>query len=306
VLTIAYITARTQCKIDWFFDSLRLQRCDIVKQIIVVDYFAQACDAWTEEDVERRRAEVFKMAGDFAGIVEWVPPKPNVWAGKHRITAVPWWHVSACRNTALCLARGDFVVFLDDRCVLAPTWLQAVRDAMAGQYAVCGSYSKWHGVAVENGVITDPGTFDSRDARDDGKGIRNCFGSFWGGTYGMPLEWALAINGWCESVDGLGAEDYICGAMLVNSGYVTKYDPALRIIEDRTPGEIGPVMKKTDKGVSPSDKSHAALTRFGSLKRCEHQGNMREIREAVLRGEPFPIPTGPVADWWDQQPLSEM
>ena len=128
---------------------------------------------------------------------------------------------------------------------------------------------------------------------------------FFGCTSAAPLEWALAINGYEERMDGLSFEDVIFGLMLTNAGYPLRYDPRMKIIEDRTPAELGTPPRRTDKGISPNDKSHAALQQFGSLKRAGHQWDLRAVRAKVLAGEPFPIPTGPTTDWYDGQPLAE-
>lgn len=126
----------------------------------------------------------------------------------------------------------------------------------------------------------------------------------------MPLEWALQINGFEEHCDGLGSEDYIMGMMLANNGYPVKFDPRIKIIEDRTPEEAGPVMKRSSKERFPNDpidKGHRAIFCFGDQKRASHQWNLREIRERVLKGEPFPHHGGqPDRDWYDGQPLAEM
>jgi hypothetical protein len=67
-------------------------------------------------------------------------------------------------------------------------------------------------------------------------------------------------------------------------------------------------MKKTDKGVSPNDKSHAALNIANGTKYFEnyYEGGIRKMREEVLSGKPFPIVQIPDRDWYDGQLLSEM
>jgi len=82
--------------------------------------------------------------------------------------------------------------------------------------------------------------------------------------------------------------------------------PSLHIFEDR-PYDAGEGMpKRADKGLSPHDKSHATLVKFGGGKWSNNQINLREERERVLRGEPWTIPSEPRVDFYDQQPLSEM
>ncbi|HUV12671.1 MAG TPA: hypothetical protein VMY18_03445, partial [Acidobacteriota bacterium] len=61
-----------------------------------------------------------------------------------------------------------------------------------------------------------------------------------------------------------------------------------------------------DKGVSPNDKSHAALSKFGRLNRTQHPWNLREVREHVLSGGDWPsVSAFPKNDWYDGQPICE-
>src|SRR5206468_2483832 len=129
-------------------------------------------------------------------------------------------------------------------------------------------------------------------------------------TYGcslaLPLEWALAVNGFDETCDGLSFEDVIFGLHLSNRGYPILFDERMSVIQDRTPGQCGPVMVRRDKGVSPKDKSHSQIDKLGRLDRALHPIDLREIRKNVLAGGEWPLPWGPTHDWFDNQPLSEM
>jgi len=248
--------------------------------------------------------------------LEWpdkhVLPKPTVWQGEHRLTKENWWAVSNARNTALCCATGDYIIWVDDRCVLEPKWLEAAFEAMNGNYAVCGSYEKRIEMKVESGVITHGGTVigeDCRNSQSKGSKVRAPGQWFFGGTLGMPTEWALNINGFEELMDGLSAEDCMAGIHLQNNGYRIMHDPRLKIIEDRTPSELGEAMKRSSKEKHPndsSDKGHEAFRRFGKLKRASHPWNLRDIRQRVLLGEPFPHHGGqPYSDWFDGQLIKD-
>ena len=191
-----------------------------------------------------------------------------------------------------------------------PTWMEAVRRAMVGEYAVCGSYEKRSGMTVENGVIVNAGIVTGKDNRDSGsQDVRQANGGYWYGcTTALPLEWALNVNGYEELLDGMSFEDIPFGMMLNNNGYPIRYDPTMKLIEDRTPGELGPVMRREDKGVSPNDKSHAALKRFGVAKSADNFGwNLRDIRARLERGAGFPVPDPEFIwrDWYDGQLIRE-
>lgn len=289
-LTIAYVSARKEPRIEWFFDSLRSQVKQEHPKIIIVDHYrAQHCYCI---DTSQGNAHV--------------APKPTVWQGRHRLTKDEWWAKSNALNTAICLCQTDWIAFVDDRSVLMPGWLDRIHDAMNGGYAVCGSYEKHLNLKVENGVIVDPGITDSVDHRrqlDEPQRTKD----WYGGHGALPLEWCLDVNGFSEDLcDSLGLEDCMFGLTLHNSGFPICYDSRMKIIEDRTQGEIDGALKRTDKGISPNDKSHAIVARFQGQRTSMNSFDIRAMRERVLAGEPFPPPTASHLDWFDGMPISEM
>lgn len=296
-LTICYITSRKDHYFDdWFVPSLLSQmKAEDTCEIALVDLM---CGNLSQGWVHPGKIHTIHT-----------PPKPTVWQGKHRITSKDWWAASNARNTGICLCKTEWIAFCDDRCALTPTWLSAVKRAMEHNYAVAGSYEKVHNLVVENGLVKS--YEDKKDGKDvrlsQVKGPTRCHGHWWFGcTNALPLEWALQQNGYEELCDGLSAEDTLFGVMLENNHRPIYYDPAMKIIEDRTPGIADQQMRRTDKGVSPKDKSHAARYRFEKNLVCEHEPNLRQIRRDVLSGKPFPVPAGPTKDWYDGQLISEM
>jgi len=320
MITLAYITARPAPHLDWFFQSLALNNyLDEIGQIIIVDRFAEACDDWTEEDARWAVVRTCDVSGRFASITQVVPPKPCVWSGKHRLTPRNWWSASSYRNTALCYATGDFIVYLDDRCVLMPTWMDAVHEAREKNYCVAGCYEKHKGLVVKDGVIVHTGGITARDTRmeveTDLHRRRPCPGEWlFGCTFGLPLEWMLRVNSFDEGWDSVSMEDTHFGKMLENNGFPIYHDGRMKMVEDRTPFEQDPNcrehdMKRSSKEKHPhdvNDKTHTLKRRLWNNKAAVHPWNMREIRESVLRGNAFPIPRGPEKDWFDGQPLREM
>lgn len=300
--TVAYITSRFEPEFHWLYDSVRRESdCPVI--VIAQENFP------VNPPLEN---------------VAFHDPKPTVWSGPHRLTKQAWWSKSNSLNSAICLCRTDWLMFCDDRSVLMPGWFARVKAAMDGNYAVCGKYEKTHDLIVTGGIVKsyvepvdDKGNKTGKDTR--AKYVREhwngaspviCPGEWWFGCLNaMPLEWALQINGYEELMDGLSFEDVICGLMLKNNGFTIKYDSELALIEDRTPGKLGPAMRRTSKERFPhdkEDKGHKALARFGIRKRTEHHWDLRAIRDAVLRGEPFPPATHPTRDWFDNQAISEM
>lgn len=313
------VTARPQNNIEWFFDSLKLNHnWQKVSQIVIVDKYAEACHGWTERDVAAARNHVYDAAGVFAPIVQHVPPKPCVWSGKHRLTPRDWWSTASYRNTALCYCRSDFLAMLDDRCVLAPTWLDAVLEAKVGGWAVCGTYSKQVGMTVVDGVITNMGETIGKDSRMEGiPGERRmkCPGVWmFGCTFALPTEWMLQVNGVDESWDSVSMEDTHFGQMLENNGFPIYHDSRMKMVEDRTPAEQDAKnrehdMKRSSKERYPhdkEDKTHTLIKKLWNNKRAAHPWDLTVIRNRVLAGHAFPIPLGPHHDWFDGQPLAEM
>lgn len=244
-----------------------------------------------------------------------VPPKPSVWYGPHRLTKQHWWGVASFRNTGLCLAKSEWFAVADDRSILGPHYLEAVREAMENNYAVAGAYEKVHDLVVENGLAmsciepTDPnGRPTGKDPRRRGSTVaRRIPGNqFLGCTSALPLEWALNVNGWDQLGDSIGLEDILFGDMLERNSYPLVYDERMLLLEDRTPGKCDVELVRTDKGVSPNDRSHKVLHLARGRKMSVINFDIRAERERLARGEPWSIPTTPTHDFWDHQPLGEM
>ena len=318
MITIAFITGRAQPRLDWLLDSLEAQvQPDDRLELVLVDRLGRSAEelcarlspaAPLEHEHGIPVAQNALPRPWLTNVIE-VEPKPNPWQGKHRITSVDWWAKSNAINTALVYCQTDYIAFVDDACRLSPTWLDAVRMGdVARKSVLAGAYEK-----LENGSVVA----DHREqACPNGK--RNCGGGWlYGCTYALPLEWALAVNGAEEGCDGMGTEDYIFGLMLSNRGYRIDYVPSMKVTQDR--GEVATVnrtagIRRTDKGVSPNDKSHAALARFGSRSRTEFTPDLRELRIGVSefpdgwqeRKRPWPMPDPDARDWYDGQPIREM
>lgn len=288
----------------------------MVTQIVIIDLFAEPFDDWTEIDVARRRNEVYASAQKFIPLhnceIDWRPPKPNVWSGKFRLTPRNWWAKSNSLNTGLCLTKNQYVVFSDDRCVFLPTFLDAVKEASDGKYVVCGTYEKRTGLEVADGRIVKDGETIGKDARAEVAQGRKmiCPGTWmFGHAFSLPTYWALDVNGVDESWDSVSMEDTHFGQMLENSGYPIYHDPRMAQIQDRSPNACAYDMKRSSKERHPNDKedkTHKLIERLWQNKKACHFWNLREIRNQVLAGNPFPIPLKPEVDWFDQQPLKEM
>ena len=279
-LTIVYITGRREPRLDWMVAGLRRQRqiSDAI-DLVVIDTYARSP----------------KLLGIDTGIFSSVVvsrPKPTIWQGPHRVTKVDWWANSNARNTGIVLCKTDYVVFLDDRCHLGPHWLEVVRRAECKRDSmIVGAYEKH-----ENGkVIVD------HRLQQCPQGKVNCGGSWlYGCTFALPLEWCLEANGFEEGCDGLSGEDYIFGFMLENNGHRLDFVPSMFVSLERSSAHANTYVR-VDKGVSPNDKSHAALIRFRRRRRSEFTPNLRALRDQLAHGGTFPIPDPAVnhRDWYD-------
>jgi hypothetical protein len=302
-LTIVYCTARKQPHVEWFFDSLNRETGGDYSNtnIIVVNSFLD------------QRYEVAKRLHN-GTIIDFqnVPPKPTIWQGEHRITKEDWWAKCNAMNTGICLCDTEYIAFVDDRSVLSHGWLHCIQDAMIGAYAVCGSYEKHANMKVENGEIVDEGEFLGADVRRKfGIAVRTT--DWYGGSCALPLEWCLRVNGYPEDIcDGLGFEDIAFGILLRNNHLDMRYDSRMRIIEDRTPGESyqGALKRASKPSPDPNNKwlakDYRILEIMGASTASGNSFDIGKLREATLRGEPFPPPTASHRDWFDNELISEM
>lgn len=306
--TIAYLTNRKDCQLQWFLDSLKHQICEfpsLVSDVVVVDFWAgiMAHTCATE---------------DYPLPIRVVTPKPSVWQGPHRLTKENWWSASNARNTALCYAPDGYICYVDDLSVLQSGWLKCVKEAMDGGYVACGTYQKVKKLVVENGVVKSfeafPDGMDTRRRIVLGSGLYACNGDWlYGCSVAMPVEAALTVNGWPEDLcDGLGSEDYVMGLALGNAGYHLKYDTRMLTLESEEHHHVEQIFhpgKRSDYGVSPNDKSHAVLNIARQSKYFPNsfgEGGIRALREKILNGGEFPIPKSPDREWYTKKLLSEL
>ena len=319
-LTVAIITSRFEPRFDWMFDSLAKQTgAKYISQLIVVDYFAEPNLPKSTVDFQTRRDQV-TLAARHAGlehVLQWVVPKPNVWGGRYMVTQTPHWAAAVSRNTAFALCKNQYIAMLDDRCVIMPGWITAIRKAASEKYAVCGAYQKRVGMRVDHGVIVHGGIVTGEDGREQHCQKNNlpnpfkCGGEWmYGCNFSLPIEWTLTVNGQDELSCGIGMDDVFFGLHLGNNGFDIRFDKTMKIIEDRSADASAPVMRRDNKTKNANkldDKDHQLLARMKPLKRANSGMDLRKIRADVLAGKPFPIPSvnPPPVDWYDGTKLSD-
>ena len=312
MISIVYVTSRVDPKIEWFFDSLDYQTSQDEKdneiEIIIIDRLLD-----DEGATERRMAIAGKMRDRFK--YHHVAPKPCSWQGSARLTKQDWFAASNARNTGIIYAQGDYIVFLDDLSVLTGTWWKAVKEATGSGKVTCGAYRKVKELRVENGNITyfvnhEKG-IDNRTLFGSEHGPVSCPGQWlYGCSFVAPAQALIEVNGFDEACDGMGFEDCIMGIRLANRGVAFQYDRRMMSYESEELHHIDATMKRTDKGQSPNDKSHAilALAQRTAIAENAHFGpeGLAGLRATLHKTGSLPRLTLPTTDWFDGQLIEEM
>lgn len=301
-ITLCYLTSRRESKFQWWWDSLCLQlKPDDEIHIVVVDFYAKEQPLCS--DGAPPQIKSFKH----------VTPKPNVWQGEFRLTKQNWFAAANARNTGLCLAPTDWIAYCDDLSVLLPTWLEAVRRSQKGNYIALGAYKKVRSLVVEKGLVVSceefAGGLDAR-LRHTGE-VVSCGGDWmYGCSVAGPVDAFLSVNGWPEAFDGLSFEDVCMGICIGNTNrFSFRYDKSMMTLESEEDHYIEKPMIRSDYGVSPKDKSHAALNIAKASKWYPNffgDEGIRGLRDRILRGEPFPMLQVPDREWFTGRLLSEL
>jgi hypothetical protein len=314
-LTICYCTARRNCKIEWFLDSLlRLlddgESLPFATNVVLVDFYAK-----------ERPVEFFPPRFPY----KLVEPKPCVWQGKHRLTKEDWFAMANARNTGLCYAPDGWIAYVDDLSVLMPGWVNSVTDAIQKGYIGLGAYLKVRDLVVTNGRAESFKLQDKDGRWDQAASDLVSVGGDW--MYGCsliaPVQAFLDINGWGEALcDGLGFEDVCTGITLGNTNrYGFRYNRNMLTLESEEHHHLEPAFRKEDwhwegdrpviGGNGQNDKSHSALNQArGSTRFEQYFGNgfddIGTLRQAILNGGEFPVRCTPEHDWYTRMPLREL
>jgi hypothetical protein len=325
MLTVAYVTNRAQPMLEWFLESLQNELAQheyhngffevivVSKEQLVTPVFPQISD--DSFVLNNYKGKHYKFN------IRFVEPKPSVWQGRYRLTKQDFFDASGARNSALCHAQDGHILFLDDLSVLMPGFMSAVLQHMQSDKIALGAYRKVKELVVENGLVksftpslNEKGIDVGIDSRwNHGSDVPVVAAGSWlfGCSLLAPVDALIKVGGWPEAIcGGMGSEDSIMGIMLQNSGNQFVYDRRMLTYESEEHHHFGTVMRRDDKGISPNDKSHAALNMaLGGMKfHPNHFGDegIIGLRKRILAGEAFPIPKIPQHDWYDGQPLSEM
>jgi hypothetical protein len=320
-VSIVYVTRRLEPHFEWFADGLsrQLGPGDDV-EMIVVDGRHSA------ERGERFAAEV----GDRFGFRH-VPPKPSPWNGPHRLTGRDYHSVASARNTGIVVARGSYVVFVDDLAVPMQHWWNEVCEAARGAYVVAGAYQKHYEMDVRDGLLVhsrlDASGMDARwNQGRDGRCVTVGGGQLFGCSFGAPREALVAVNGLDELCDPAGGEDYQLGLRLGWAAGPVYYSRSMLTIEseelhnvdegrvarpDRSTTPAAYMARLAQFGVSERsidgswDSSHMVLDILFATRETRSVGNyydLAELSEADLPSLPERFPE---TYWFDGTPLRD-
>jgi len=314
VLTIAYVTCRIKPRFDWFVNSLarEIRATPSVTaenlQILVVD-----SRLWYDEGRANEFAEIAQGKLDF----EHRPPKPSPWQGPQRQTPKDYFCAVNARQTAFSYARANHIAFADDVGVLRPGWLKAHLHAMDQGVALVGTTCKVRNLQVaDDGTITSfketPGGTDARIAQIVSDWQKAPGDWLYGGTFSVPMKYALAVNGKDEIYMGINGADYDFGIRLERFStpmYATRSCGRYESKDDVEPR--APHCNKPWKGVDGPWTNNYLINDLRRTSRTWTRGNdykLKDVRTRVLEvgeaGFP-PVPPG-VRHWVDNQLLSDM
>lgn len=307
MIDIAYMTNRKNPRFEWFLKSLERQCSSKDQRVIIVDFYA---------DEPGRKESVLEINTGFN--ITHVTPKPSLWQGKHKITMGECFDAGNARNTALCLARQMYIAWVDDLSVLCHGWYQAITEATKQNVVTLGTYRKVCQLKVESGAIIsfqdyprghDPRLPHFRRMRPEPCDQRMLFGC----SLVAPVETMLDLGGWPERLcAGTGYEDCVMALVLKNNRIRTVFDPRMATLESEEGHHLEePFLRwdpcRGDPEAKPRDDKSHAMIRIGSgWRKTENGYDIRALRNHVLGGGEFPIPTGPTVEWFTGTPLQDI
>jgi glycosyltransferase involved in cell wall biosynthesis len=254
------------------------------------------------------------------GASGWSPPRGGSSSSSIiRRSLRDYFCASSTRNTAFAYARAPHVAFVDDLSVLLPGWLKAHMHAASQGHVLAGTTCKHRNIQVDDhGVVVSYDEFGpGRDSRlsQITEDWQACGGSWlFGGTFSVPLELALKVNGQDEIHDTIGGEDYDFGIRLERAGGAVRISRSCGTFEDEDGHHTEAAMVRLDKPWAGPDGPFTSNYLLNKLLREPARswtiGNpydLRAVRDQVLAGGAFPeVSPGPMRHWADRQLLSEM
>jgi glycosyltransferase involved in cell wall biosynthesis len=217
MITFIYVTCRRDPKLEWFVDSLCNQKDDTPIQLVIVDY---------ELQYDETRRELFSNI--IRGRVDFihVSSKPNPVQGKFKLTSKNYFAAGSARNTGICYAKYDYLVFVDDTSIMSDGNFSELVKCAREKLVVAFGYKKVYELSVIDGkIITKREHQAGIDCRwNQGVPFRQIGGSQVFGYSASPLSVILQVNGYDEICNTMGGEDYHYGMRLEKLGIPIYYN----------------------------------------------------------------------------------
>lgn len=206
MISFIYSSCRKNSCIEWFLNGLYDQAKELnvdtsLFQIIYIDFHLQ----YDETRIETFQNLIKDKFNDFVH----VSSKPSPYQGKYKITKHECFCAGLARNTGVCYAKNNYLVFVDDLAAMGPNNLKYIMDYARNNLIVAYSFKKVKQLKYENKNVFFEEVLSGIDPRIGqlpGK-FREMDGGQFYGHGGMPLSVALQFNGYDEIHNAIGAED---------------------------------------------------------------------------------------------------
>lgn len=327
-ISIVYCTMRPEPKFKLAADSIAANlewlKTQVELEWIIVDHLTRGAN-WhsRHSSIDDAVSDRFKY--------KHVPPKPCRWQGQTKLTTKDYPALCNARNTGLCYATGDYVIFADDCCAFGPGWLEFhVMCARLGGAGV-GTYNTYKTANIKGSLLISGVPSGFKDSRDPtqlpanqgitcGQRIRSCGAWFYGINCGAPMEYILKVNGFDEAYDGqYGSDDCDFGVRIERAGCKLYHSSSARVYHildthdlvfeagaaawgSETPRKLVGGQPSNDfliKQLLSDPHRYYPVGNWFSLYELKHK--FQTIRESA-----FPLGNEMYWDWRDGQLLEEM
>jgi hypothetical protein len=293
----------------WFVDSLFIQanECnfDTSKiQIVIVDF---------ELQYDSTRIEMVKKIINNRFDYTHVESKPSPYQGKHRLTSCDFFAASNARNTGVCYAKNNYVVFVDDLCILTHMSFLTIIECANRNIVVGFAYKKVLDMEIDNGILINHGRVVEEDHRlslEPREEFRIIEGQQVYGYNACPLEVILKVNGYDEISNMVGQEDCNFGSRISKAGYDIYYARNVLFYESENHVYIDNIFKKREIVLEEDhykqimneyniperwysgNSYHTVHIQHDLLKKDTYwthgnDFNLRELRDKILEGGKF-------------------
>jgi len=326
-VTVCFATIRSNPHFDWLFKSLSKQSFKNFEVVVIDD--RASLERYKEV---RALSQTNNVLLGYYG-----ESKPSRWKGVRGA-------LCNARNSAIAIAHGQHLVWMDDNGYATPQWLE--YHMIWGRYGLseAGTWVTFHngqpseipvevrGLPGKHYYQGNIGPYGFEGSRKQINAPLVCEPTWlYGGNMGFPLSAALAVNGFDEMYDGeQGVDDCDFAIRIRRAGYKQIFDPRALVYYNitshhLTQNEVAEV--KPDKALIPrekmSRKPKEKMLRDGKMHfsnelliqnlrddrtrvRANPNFDLVQLREQFVKTGKLEHPLGPERDWRDNALISEM